>query len=181
MEDNTLDFFDLDGYESPEPAVEPADEPIDPVDTDPIEDPVEPTDPVEPDEVTDTDEEDDALKLNYEYLKGLGALYLPDDYQFKATEKGFEEAVKASNENLQKALFDGMFEDMPEEGKALLSYYANGGTLDLEKPLKKIKQILSDLILKKKHHLQKGQKQMQQSSKKLLRLKLLNSLKQLKV
>lgn len=54
MEDNTLDFFDLDGYKSPEPAVEPADEPIDPVDTDPIEDPVRPTDPVEPDEVTDT-------------------------------------------------------------------------------------------------------------------------------
>lgn len=129
MEDNTLDFFDLDGYESPEPAVEPAEEPTEPVNTDVTEEPIEPEEPAEPAaEDVDSDEEDEALKLNYEYLKGLGALYLPDDYQFKATEKGFEEAVKTSNENLQKALFDGMFEDMPEEGKALLSYYANGGT-----------------------------------------------------
>ena len=48
MEDNTLDFFDLDGYESPVPDVEPA-EPVEPakdpedvVEDDPIDEPIVP-------------------------------------------------------------------------------------------------------------------------------------------
>ena len=132
MEDNTLDFFDLDGYESPQPLIEPEETTEEVETTEEITEEVEDTtvvveEPETPEEDS-VEDEDETLKLNYEYLKGLGALHLPEDYQFKATEKGFEEAIKASNDNLQKALFDGLFEDMPEEGKALLNYYANGGT-----------------------------------------------------
>lgn len=81
------------------------------------------------DEDSEEDNEGDPLiKENFDYLKEQGALFLPDDYEFDGTEEGFQQALKDSQENLQKAVQNQIFEQIPnEKGKALFDYFMNGG------------------------------------------------------
>lgn len=122
-EPDEIDFFQLD-FSEEEENIEPLEVEETP-EVDPIEDPAL----VEPIEEVNTEvEEDEVIKANFEFLKTQGALYLPEDYEFLATEEGFEKAVADSDAYRQEAIIAGMFEAMPQQGKELLQYYLNGGT-----------------------------------------------------
>lgn len=140
MEDNTLDFFDL--YVEPtnvEPEKDDVEkDPVDPIDTETdtdtdvatdvdAEHELDDVDPAAPDVDSDTEEEDDYLKVNFDYLKQMGALILPDDYEFKATEKGFQKALEDSKVNAQRLIFEQMFEELPQQGREVLNYFYQGG------------------------------------------------------
>lgn len=121
-----LDFFELDFSDSPVEqttiVVETEEEEIETETPEVIESEEEHV------EVPLEEDEDEVIKANFEFLKTQGALFLPDDYEFKATAEGLEKAVADSAENFRQAAIGEMFEAMPQEGRDLLQYYLNGGT-----------------------------------------------------
>jgi hypothetical protein len=125
---DNLDFFELDFTEEPTSDTIVTDEPV--VTDEPIVDePIVADEPiVVADDTLDTDEEDEVIKANFEFLKTQGALLLPEDYEFKATPKGLEEALAHSKTNEKNSIVAELFEAMPDQGKQLLQYYLNGGT-----------------------------------------------------
>lgn len=128
-EKEEIDFFELDFSDSDEPIPNP--EPTEDVVTDEIDEPTPDLDtPVADDDIEEpiAEDEDEVIKANFEFLKSQGALFLPEDYEFKATAEGLEKAIAESAENFKQNAINDMFSAMPQEGRDLLTYYLNGGT-----------------------------------------------------
>jgi hypothetical protein len=126
-----IDFFQLDFSDEADSAADPIELGVEPTEAVELEEPIEATDPIEPVETataTEPIEEDEVIKANFEFLRTKGALLLPEDYEFEATEEGFEKAVADADAYRQEAIIAEMFSAMPQQGKELLQYYLNGGT-----------------------------------------------------
>jgi len=73
-------------------------------------------------------EDEEYVKGIFEYLKEQKVINTPEDFEFKATEEGLQEAIEKSKELERASLYDSLYDEMPEEGKKLVEYFKNGGT-----------------------------------------------------
>lgn len=87
--------------------------------------------------------EDDAgqneLSGYFNFMKENNLLLLDDEFEFDGTEEGFETAIKSSQENLQYAAANQIWQQLPEDFQTLLEYGLNGGT-----DINKVKQFVSN-------------------------------------
>lgn len=81
-------------------------------------------------EETSTDD-DNIYKVNYELLKESGALVLPEDFEFEATEEGFSKALEASKEHIKTQVIEELTGSLPKAGVELLNYMLQTGTDDI--------------------------------------------------
>lgn len=116
---DTSDFDFLEGIVEPEEDKTP--------------NPEEQTTPVVEDSIREedteeaSDDESDSYTKYYEYLKDQGAINVPEDYEFVASEEGLLKALEATREYNHKEALNSIWESLPEEGKPLLQYFLSGG------------------------------------------------------
>ena len=90
----------------------------------------------EDEELDESEEEDDVIKTGYEVFKDSIFKYLPEDYKFKATEKGFEEAVTKVEETLFESIHSQYlqkFETNPKATEYLNFIVETNGKGDIDK------------------------------------------------
>lgn len=95
-----------------------------------------PTPEEEEEETIDTtvradEDEDNIYKVNFELLKESGALVLPEDFEFEATEEGFTKALEASKDHIRTQVLDELTSQLPKSGVELLNYMLQTGTDDI--------------------------------------------------
>ena len=84
--------------------------------------------------VAEKDEEEDfdnIYKVNFDLLKESGALVLPEDFEFEATEEGFSKALEASREHIREQVISDLTSNLPKAGVDLLNYMLETGTDDI--------------------------------------------------
>lgn len=80
------------------------------------------------DEPQDDSSDDDNIYTRYfDILKDQGAINLPEDFEFEATEEGFVKALEATREHNHKEALNTLWNSLPDEGKPLLEYFLAGG------------------------------------------------------
>lgn len=89
------------------------------------------TPPATPD-VPDTDEpaadtKSETIEAYFNFLKENEVLSLDDDFAFDGTPEKLQEALDTTKSKYVEQAYSALLEKLPEQGKALLSYFYNGG------------------------------------------------------
>jgi len=93
----------------------------------------------EEDNEEDDEVEEEIFKNGYETFKDSIFKFLPEDYKFKATEKGFEDALKETEKNLFENIHNqylSNFENNPKAKEYLNFITETGGKGDVDKWIK---------------------------------------------
>lgn len=78
---------------------------------------------------SEQDDEDESVYVSqFNYLKDLGLIAVPDDYKFDGKPESLESLVEATKENATKVGAQMIWQSLPDDFKIVLEYALAGGT-----------------------------------------------------
>jgi len=81
------------------------------------------------------EDKSEVITSYFEFLKENNILSIEDDFKFDGTPEKLQEALDLTKNKYVTQAYDALLDKLPEQGKALLSYFYNGGD-DLQDYLK---------------------------------------------
>ena len=87
------------------------------------------TDDTTPDTVVETtaDDKSETIEAYYNFLKENEVLSVDDEFKFDGSPEKLQEALDITKSSYIAKAYENLLDKLPEQGKALLSYFYNGG------------------------------------------------------